>query len=475
VAATGPGFPAHATAGKGENRSDLNFESGSKSVVVVWCSLSRESSWVNNEARLAKNLGKFLPIVIENIDLPLEFNGDHSLDLTSWDGGPRSHLLDPLLDELARLVGRDPLAQHRKLQAYENDWRRFGEKNLKDFALDRSKAILKARLQGPREMRRSPEIFDLAKGVPRIVMLGVGGSGCNSVNNMIASGLSGVKFIVARIDANTLSASKAELIIEMKRNVVEVLSSDPHPEVGRAAAEDAIEVIRDRLRGAHMCFVAAGMGGSTGSGAAPVIARAARDLGILTVGVVSMPFHFEGTSRMRTAESCIEDLIRNVDTLIVIPNQNLFRVATEHTTFADAFAIADQVLYSMVTWMSLILTKKGIVEIDFADLRSIIFEMGMAKMGCGESGGLNRAVEAAELALTNPIFSELSIKDARGLLISIFGPEDMTVNEIDEAANRIRREVNMKTIVVISALFNEKRTDAVQVCFMATGIAGLQR
>ena len=314
---------------------------------------------------------------------------------------------------------------------------------------------------------KSPELRELK---PRIMVCGVGGGGCNAVNNMIASGLSGVDFIVANTDAQALTASRADRIIQMGLQVTEGLGAGAQPEVGRAAAEEAIEEIRDHLIGAHMCFVTAGMGGGTGTGAAPVIARAARDLGILTVGVVTKPFQFEGTRRMRTAEIGIGELQKHVDTLIVIPNQNLFRIATERTTFADAFAMADQVLYSGVASITDLMVKQGLVNLDFADVRSIMRDMGKAMMGTGEASGDKRAINAAEAAIANPLLDEVSMKGAKGLLISITGGADMTLYEVDEAASRIRQEVDEDANIILGATFDESLDGVIRVSVVATGI-----
>jgi cell division protein FtsZ len=314
---------------------------------------------------------------------------------------------------------------------------------------------------------KGPELRELK---PRITVCGVGGGGCNAVNNMIASGLSGVEFIVANTDAQALTASRAERIIQMGLQVTEGLGAGAQPEVGRAAAEEAIEEIRDHLQGAHMCFVTAGMGGGTGTGAAPVIARAARDLGILTVGVVTKPFQFEGQRRMRTADAGIGELMKHVDTLIVIPNQNLFRIATERTTFADAFAMADQVLYSGVASITDLMVKQGLVNLDFADVRSIMREMGKAMMGTGEASGDQRAIHAAEAAIANPLLDEVSMKGARGLLISITGGADMTLYEVDEAASRIRQEVDEDANIILGATFDESLAGVIRVSVVATGI-----
>ncbi len=314
---------------------------------------------------------------------------------------------------------------------------------------------------------KGPELRELK---PRIMVCGVGGGGCNAVNNMITSGLSGVDFIVANTDAQALTSSKADRIIQMGLQVTEGLGAGAQPEVGRAAAEEAIEEIRDHLAGAHMCFVTAGMGGGTGTGAAPVIARTARDLGILTVGVVTKPFQFEGARRMRTAEAGISELMKNVDTLIVIPNQNLFRIATERTTFADAFAMADQVLYSGVASITDLMVKQGLVNLDFADVRSIMREMGKAMMGTGEASGDQRAIHAAEAAIANPLLDEVSMKGARGLLISITGGADMTLYEVDEAASRIRQEVDEDANIILGATFDESLAGVIRVSVVATGI-----
>jgi cell division protein FtsZ len=314
---------------------------------------------------------------------------------------------------------------------------------------------------------KGPELRELK---PRIMVCGVGGGGCNAVNNMITSGLSGVDFIVANTDAQALTASLAERIIQMGLQVTEGLGAGAQPEIGRAAAEEALEEIRDHLVGAHMCFVTAGMGGGTGTGAAPVIARAARDMGILTVGVVTKPFQFEGQRRMRIADAGINELQKSVDTLIVIPNQNLFRIATEKTTFADAFAMADQVLYSGVASITDLMVKQGLVNLDFADVRSIMREMGKAMMGTGEAQGDKRALHAAEAAIANPLLDEVSMRGARGLLISITGGNDMTLYEVDEAASRIRQEVDDDANIILGATYDESLVGTIRVSVVATGI-----
>jgi cell division protein FtsZ len=314
---------------------------------------------------------------------------------------------------------------------------------------------------------KAPELRELK---PRIMVCGVGGAGGNAVNNMITSGLYGVDFIVANTDAQALTSSKAERIIQMGLQVTEGLGAGSQPEIGRAAAEEAIEEIRDHLVGAHMVFVTAGMGGGTGTGAAPVVARMARDMGILTVGVVTKPFQFEGQRRMKVADSGINELQKAVDTLIVIPNQNLFRVATERTTFADAFAMADQVLYSGVACITDLMVKEGLINLDFADVRAIMREMGKAMMGTGEASGDKRAIQAAEAAIANPLLDEVSMKGARGLLISITGGNDLTLYEVDEAASRIRQEVDEEANIILGATFDESLEGVVRVSVVATGI-----
>ena len=314
---------------------------------------------------------------------------------------------------------------------------------------------------------KAPELRELK---PRIMVCGVGGAGGNAVNNMIVSGLSGVDFIVANTDAQALTSSRAERIIQMGLQVTEGLGAGSKPEVGKAAAEEASEEIRDHLAGAHMVFVTAGMGGGTGTGAAPVIARAAREMGILTVGVVTKPFHFEGGRRMKIAETGISDLQKAVDTLIIIPNQNLFRVANEKTTFADAFAMADQVLYSGVACITDLMVKEGLINLDFADVRSIMSEMGKAMMGTGEAAGDKRAVQAAEAAIANPLLDETSMRGARGLLISITGGNDLTLYEVDEAASRIRQEVDEEANIILGATFDSALDGVVRVSVVATGI-----
>src|SRR5471032_2867551 len=314
---------------------------------------------------------------------------------------------------------------------------------------------------------KAPELRELK---PRIMVCGVGGAGGNAVNNMIVSGLCGVDFIVANTDAQALASSRAERIIQMGLQVTEGLGAGSKPEVGRAAAEEAIEEIRDHLAGAHMVFVTAGMGGGTGTGAAPVIAKVARELGILTVGVVTKPFHFEGQRRMRFAEAGIAELQKCVDTQIIIPNQNLFRVANEKTTFADAFAMADQVLYSGVACITDLMVKEGLINLDFADVRAIMREMGKAMMGTGEASGEKRALTAAEAAIANPLIDDASMKGARGLLISITGGKDLTLYEVDEAATRIREEVDQDANIIVGATFDESLEGIIRVSVVATGI-----
>ena len=314
---------------------------------------------------------------------------------------------------------------------------------------------------------KAPELRELK---PRIMVCGVGGAGGNAVNNMIVSGLIGVDFIVANTDAQALTSSKADRIIQMGLQVTEGLGAGSKPEVGRAAAEEAMEEIRDHLAGAHMCFVTAGMGGGTGTGAAPVVAQVAREMGILTVGVVTKPFQFEGARRMRVAEAGIEELQKSVDTLIIIPNQNLFRVANEKTTFADAFAMADQVLYSGVACITDLMVKEGLINLDFADVRSIMSEMGKAMMGTGEASGERRAIHAAEAAIANPLLDETSMRGARGLLISITGGNDLTLYEVDEAASRIRQEVDEEANIILGATFDQSLDGVVRVSVVATGI-----
>jgi len=314
------------------------------------------------------------------------------------------------------------------------------------------------------------KIPDIREMKPRITVFGVGGAGGNAVNNMISAGLQGVDFVVANTDAQALTLSKAERIVQMGTQVTEGLGAGSQPEVGRAAAEEVIDELRDHLSGAHMVFVTAGMGGGTGTGAAPVIARIARELGILTVGVVTKPFHFEGQRRMRFAEAGITELQKVVDTLLIIPNQNLFRVANEKTTFADAFAMADQVLYSGVACITDLMVKEGLINLDFADVRAVMKEMGKAMMGTGEATGEKRALTAAEAAIANPLIDDASMKGARGLLISITGGKDLTLYEVDEAATRIREEVDQDANIIVGATFDETLEGIIRVSVVATGI-----
>jgi len=316
-----------------------------------------------------------------------------------------------------------------------------------------------------------PDIHELK---PRITVFGVGGAGGNAVNNMITAGLQGVDFVVANTDAQALTMSKAPRIIQMGTQVTQGLGAGSQPDVGAAAAQEVLDEIRDHLSGANMVFVTAGMGGGTGTGAAPVIAKTAREHGILTVGVVTKPFHFEGQRRMRTAEAGIAELHKVVDTLLIIPNQNLFRVANEKTTFADAFAMADQVLYSGVACITDLMVKEGLINLDFADVRAVMREMGKAMMGTGEASGDKRALTAAEAAIANPLIDDSSMKGARGLLISITGGKDLTLFEVDEAATRIREEVDQDANIIVGATFDEALDGLIRVSVVATGIEHAQ-
>ena len=313
-----------------------------------------------------------------------------------------------------------------------------------------------------------PNFSDLK---PRITVFGVGGAGGNAVNNMIESRLEGVEFVVANTDAQALIQNAAQRRIQMGTALTQGLGAGSQPQIGAAAAEEALPEILDHLAGSHMAFITAGMGGGTGTGAAPVIARAAKEQGILTVGVVTKPFHFEGIRRQQTAERGIEQLAKHVDTLIVIPNQNLFRVANEKTTFAAAFAMADQVLYSGVASITELMTKEGLINLDFADVRAIMSEMGRAMMGTGEASGDKRAIEAAEAAISNPLLDDVSMRGARGLLISITGGPDLTLYEVDEAATRIREEVDPEANIILGATFDESLEGIMRVSVVATGLA----
>ena len=311
---------------------------------------------------------------------------------------------------------------------------------------------------------------DLTELKPRITVFGVGGAGGNAVNNMIERGLNGVEFVVANTDAQALMSSSAERRIQMGTNVTEGLGAGSKPDVGAAAAEEAIDEIKAQLAGSHMVFITAGMGGGTGTGAAPVISRAAFEEDILTVGVVTKPFQFEGKRRLQTAEDGIQELEKVVDTLLVIPNQNLFRVANEKTTFADAFALADEVLNSGVACITDLMVKEGLINLDFADVSTVMKGMGKAMMGTGEAVGEQRACEAAEAAISNPLLDDVCMKGARGLLISITGGNDLTLYEVDEAASRIREEVDQDANIILGATFDETLDGKIRVSVVATSI-----
>ncbi|PRY26011.1 cell division protein FtsZ [Aliiruegeria haliotis] len=305
---------------------------------------------------------------------------------------------------------------------------------------------------------------------PRITVFGVGGAGGNAVNNMIEKQLEGVEFVTANTDAQALQQSNAMSRIQMGVKATEGLGAGARPQVGAAAAEETIEEIVDHLAGAHMCFITAGMGGGTGTGAAPIIAQAARELGVLTVGVVTKPFQFEGAKRMRQAEEGVESLQKVVDTLIIIPNQNLFRLANEKTTFTEAFSLADDVLYQGVKGVTDLMVRPGLINLDFADVRSVMDEMGKAMMGTGEADGEDRAIQAAEKAIANPLLDEISLRGAKGVLINITGGYDLTLFELDEAANRIREEVDPEANIIVGSTLDTEMEGKMRVSVVATGI-----
>jgi len=307
---------------------------------------------------------------------------------------------------------------------------------------------------------------------PRIVVFGVGGAGGNAVNNMIEAGLEGVEFVVANTDAQQLAFAKTERRIQLGVMATQGLGAGAHPEVGMSAAEESIPEIGEHLDGAHMVFITAGMGGGTGTGAAPIIAKCARERGILTVGVVTKPFHFEGRHRMRLADAGISELQRYVDTLIVIPNQNLFRVANERTTFAEAFGMADQVLHSGVRSITDLMVLPGLINLDFADVRTVMTEMGKAMMGTGEATGDDRALMAAHNAIQNPLLDEVSLKGAKAVLVNVTGGLDMTLLEVDEAANAISEQVDPEANIIFGAAFDPSLDGMIRVSVVATGMDG---
>lgn len=313
---------------------------------------------------------------------------------------------------------------------------------------------------------------ELTELTPRIAVVGVGGAGCNAVNNMIAAQLQGVDFIVANTDAQALTNARADNRIQLGVEITQGLGAGAQPKIGEAAAEEALERIDEMLAGCHMAFVTAGMGGGTGTGAAPVIARRAREKGILTVGVVTKPFQFEGGRRMKIAESGIKELAGHVDTLIIIPNQNLFRVANERTTFADAFNMADEVLHSGVRGITDLMVMPGLINLDFADVRTVMSEMGKAMMGTGEAEGESRAADAAAAAISNPLLEEASLKGAKGVIINVTGGMDMTLFEVDEAVNMVREQVDADALIVFGSAFNQDLEGKLRVSVVATGIEG---
>ncbi|MFO0201792.1 MAG: cell division protein FtsZ [Alphaproteobacteria bacterium] len=313
----------------------------------------------------------------------------------------------------------------------------------------------------------APMINDLK---PRIVVFGVGGAGGNAINNMIDAKLQGVEFVVANTDAQALTRARTPNRLQLGHSITEGLGAGARPEVGQAAAQESQPEIIEFLEGAHMVFVAAGMGGGTGTGAAPVIARTARERGILTIAVVTKPVHYEGQRRMQLAEQGVQELRKHVDTLIVIPNQNLFRVANERTTFAEAFQLADQVLYSGVRGVTDLMVMPGLINLDFADVRTVMAEMGTAMMGTGEGRGPSRALEAAHGAMANPLLDIVSMRGAKGVLINITGGFDMTLYEVDQAANEIRAEVDSNANIILGSTFDETLEGSIRVSVVATGI-----
>ncbi|GHF23179.1 cell division protein FtsZ [Kordiimonas sediminis] len=316
------------------------------------------------------------------------------------------------------------------------------------------------------------ENTELTELTPKIAVVGVGGAGCNAVNNMISAQLQGVDFVVANTDAQALANSLADNRLQLGVQITQGLGAGAQPKVGQAAAEEALEVIDESLEGAHMAFVTAGMGGGTGTGAAPVIARRAREKGILTVGVVTRPFQFEGARRMKIAEAGIQELAANVDTLIIIPNQNLFLVANEKTTFADAFNMADEVLHSGVRGITDLMVMPGLINLDFADVRTVMSEMGKAMMGTGEASGETRAQDAAAAAISNPLLEEASLKGAKGVIINVTGGMDMTLFEVDEAVNMVRELADPEALIVFGSAFNNDLEGKLRVSVVATGIEG---
>jgi cell division protein FtsZ len=314
---------------------------------------------------------------------------------------------------------------------------------------------------------RPPELTELK---PRIAVFGVGGAGCNAVANMIAADLQGVDFVVANTDAQQLAASPAATRIQLGMKITQGLGAGAQPHIGRASAEETLDQIEAALEGANMCFIAAGMGGGTGTGAAPVVARAAREQGILTVGVVTKPFSFEGTKRMRAAEEGIAELQKHVDTLIIIPNQNLFLIANASTTMLQAFAMADQVLHQGVRGITDLMIMPGLINLDFADIRTVMSEMGKAMMGTGEATGEGRAIAAAEKAISNPLLDEVSLRGAKGVIINITGGDDLKLMEVDEAASHIRDMVDADANIIVGSAFNKDLAGVMRVSVVATGI-----
>ena len=315
---------------------------------------------------------------------------------------------------------------------------------------------------------------DLTELKPRITVIGVGGAGGNAVANMVEQGLEGIDFVVANTDAQALGKSPAETRIQLGLKITQGLGAGSRPEIGRAAAEETLEHLERALEGSHMVFITAGMGGGTGTGAAPVVARAAREMGMLTVGVVTKPFSFEGARRMRQAEAGIEELQKHVDTLIIIPNQNLFLIANANTTFKQAFAMADQVLHQGVRGITDLMVMPGLINLDFADVRTVMSEMGKAMMGTGEAEGDGRAIEAAQKAIANPLLDEVSMRGAKGVIVNITGGDDLKLMEVEEAAEHIRGLVDPDANIIVGSAFDESLNGRMRVSVVATGIEASQ-
>lgn len=471
-------------------------------VLVMWCDLAVGSRWVLEEADLARELGTLLPTRIDNVSLPMGFRTLDTIDLHNWDGNPRGGAnLNRLLDQIALKLRREPVSNFRALSQQEENWRvhsfRLSEfpLQLSGREIDRARELenLETTQSTNQPKQRSPTrhgppislqrkadstenaiapkaVRRLQNTSPRIKVIGIGNAGANSIENLIGSRIPGVEFAVANSDNSALVASSAEHRIQLGPQLTQGLGCGARPEIGRAAAEESLSLIRQELDGLDLCFLIAGMGGGTGSGAAPVFGREARALGIPTIAVVSTPFAFEGDRRKRAAAAAIDELLPNVDSLIVIPNQNLFLVAKPETTFKEAFAIADDMLVEGIRCITDLLATPGLIAVRFDDLKSLLSLGGRAMMGSGEADTEDRAIAASKRALANPLLDDLSIQGAKGIMISIVGGVDLRLEEVEQVVSHIRESIGVDAKVFFGTGLDTNLKGKIRVAILATGL-----